>query len=439
VSSPEPKDPAADKVVHVYDDIQEEDNLLPNWWLFILFGSMVFAFGYWFVYQTTQLLPNPGAVYQGGDRGDDRRAHQAATRRRTEALMALAHDPSVVDAGHGVFNTMCSACHGKNAEGIIGPNLTDRYWIHGGQPGDILKSMTEGYPEKGMPQWGRLLGDEEDAPWSRLRALGAQHQSASTKQPRARRSTEHGRRRRAMGSAEIRSARRPSGRRRSSARCAPTARVARSIRRTCAARWIVRRRLVFAALMAFYVLAPLVPVGGHPSLCCSTSRPALLSLRPHLQCQDFWMVVLFRSPSPSPCCSSCLARARHGADGRARRRSFSRGLPADRAFFDGPRERRLRAADQPLTAGRVLRSTAKHLCFLFVSINIAHAARRSSSRRGSSWRCCAKGRLSIGWRSCSPSGLPPSWSSTSPGSASSSAVSCALRPHAVAAPPIATR
>jgi len=160
VSSHEPKDPATDKVVHVYDDIQEEDNRLPNWWLFILFGSMVFAFGYWFVYQTTKMLPNPGAVYKAQIEAmiADRIKRNPTS---PEALLALAHDPAVVDAGHGVFTTMCSSCHGKNAEGIIGPNLTDRYWIHGGQPTDILKSMTEGYPEKGMPQWGRLLGDEK--------------------------------------------------------------------------------------------------------------------------------------------------------------------------------------------------------------------------------------------------------------------------------------
>ncbi len=48
-----------DKVVHVYDDIEEEDNHLPNWWLAILIGSIVFAFGYWFVYHTAKLRPTP--------------------------------------------------------------------------------------------------------------------------------------------------------------------------------------------------------------------------------------------------------------------------------------------------------------------------------------------------------------------------------------------
>ena len=51
------------KIVHVYDDIEEEDNQLPHWWLAILFGAIVFAFGYWFVYEVTATLPSPLARF----------------------------------------------------------------------------------------------------------------------------------------------------------------------------------------------------------------------------------------------------------------------------------------------------------------------------------------------------------------------------------------
>ena len=54
--------PAPASVVHVYDDIQEEDNRLPDWWLGILFGCFVFAFGYWFVYKKTSTAPGPLAT-----------------------------------------------------------------------------------------------------------------------------------------------------------------------------------------------------------------------------------------------------------------------------------------------------------------------------------------------------------------------------------------
>lgn len=160
MSDQDPIQKITDKVVHVYDDIQEEDNRLPNWWLFILFGTIVFAFGYWFVYHTAKVLPTPPEVYKAQlEAMLEERIRRNPTSR--EALVALSHNAAAVEAGRAVFVTMCAACHQATGAGNIGPNLTDRYWIHGGQPTDILKSMTEGYPEKGMPQWGRILGDEK--------------------------------------------------------------------------------------------------------------------------------------------------------------------------------------------------------------------------------------------------------------------------------------
>ena len=45
-------------------------------------------------------------------------------------------------------------CHGDKGQGIIGPNLTDDYWIHGdGSMTAILKVMNEGVLDKGMPSW----------------------------------------------------------------------------------------------------------------------------------------------------------------------------------------------------------------------------------------------------------------------------------------------
>ena len=52
-----------DEVVHEYDDIQEYDNALPRWWLWTLFGTMIFGFIYWMGYQTFQILDGPRATY----------------------------------------------------------------------------------------------------------------------------------------------------------------------------------------------------------------------------------------------------------------------------------------------------------------------------------------------------------------------------------------
>src|SRR5690606_1318027 len=49
-------------------------------------------------------------------------------------------------------------CHGKKAEGLIGPNLTDDYWLNGdGSLLSIYRVINEGVPAKGMPAWNRQL------------------------------------------------------------------------------------------------------------------------------------------------------------------------------------------------------------------------------------------------------------------------------------------
>lgn len=152
-----PDDPK--RVVHVYDDIEEEDNHLPNWWLFILYATIVFAFGYWFVFHTTKMRPLPREAYRA-EVDALLAARIAANPTSNEALAAMSKDPKIVAAGAEVFRTTCAACHGPEGTGIIGPNLTDRNWIHSPAPADILKLVREGVPAKGMPAWEPILGPD---------------------------------------------------------------------------------------------------------------------------------------------------------------------------------------------------------------------------------------------------------------------------------------
>ncbi|MFT3710328.1 MAG: c-type cytochrome [Archangium sp.] len=152
-------DPNA-KIVHTYDDIQEEDNRLPNWWLFILFTTMVFGFGYWLVFHTTKTLPSVASEYQA-DVTALKKSRIDANPMSDEALAALASDPSQVEEGKKVFASTCASCHAQQGEGLVGPNLTDKFWLHGNKPTEIAKSVTDGYADKGMPPWGPILGAEK--------------------------------------------------------------------------------------------------------------------------------------------------------------------------------------------------------------------------------------------------------------------------------------
>ncbi|MBI3541885.1 MAG: c-type cytochrome [Deltaproteobacteria bacterium] len=67
-----------------------------------------------------------------------------------------------IGAGKIVFQGKCISCHGDHGQGIIGPNLTDDYWIHGdGKPESIANTIHDGVSAKGMPPWNTLLSDEE--------------------------------------------------------------------------------------------------------------------------------------------------------------------------------------------------------------------------------------------------------------------------------------
>ncbi|HSC37770.1 MAG TPA: c-type cytochrome, partial [Chitinophagaceae bacterium] len=59
----------------------------------------------------------------------------------------------MLEGGKTVFLQNCSPCHGKSGEGVVGPNLTDDYWLHGGGVKDIFKTIKYGWPEKGMKSW----------------------------------------------------------------------------------------------------------------------------------------------------------------------------------------------------------------------------------------------------------------------------------------------
>src|SRR5262245_40850585 len=148
-----------DQVVHEYDDIRECDNQLPRWWVYILIGTVVFAAGYWFYYQVYGTGDSPLAVYQ-----KEKAAAQAAQLKAEgaltpERLVAMSHNAAIVGEGKVAFSQLCASCHGAQGGGQIGPNLTDEYWLWGGKPDDIFKTIRDGHVDKGMPAWGPQIGE----------------------------------------------------------------------------------------------------------------------------------------------------------------------------------------------------------------------------------------------------------------------------------------
>jgi cytochrome c oxidase cbb3-type subunit III len=157
--NPEPKQ---DEVVHEYDGIQECDNQLPRWWLATFVGAIVFAAGYWAYYHNMQLGELASARHAREARealAEEAERIQAAGEITPEMLVTLSKDVGTVEQGRETFAQTCVTCHADGARGNIGPNLTDEYWIHGGEPMAIYATVRDGFLPKQMPAWGKQLGE----------------------------------------------------------------------------------------------------------------------------------------------------------------------------------------------------------------------------------------------------------------------------------------
>lgn len=158
------QNPLQDKLLdHTYDGIQEYDNPMPRWWLLTFAGTIIFSVIY---------VMNIGPVGNGDGRVADYenslKAYAAAhpapaggSGPSVEQLMALVKDEEQLEEGKETYTAYCASCHGPDGGGLIGPNLADAYWLHGGAITDIYKTVARGVLEKGMPPWEKSLKPEQ--------------------------------------------------------------------------------------------------------------------------------------------------------------------------------------------------------------------------------------------------------------------------------------
>jgi cytochrome c oxidase cbb3-type subunit 3 len=143
---------------HEYDGIREFDNKLPNWWLWTLWLAVLFATVYWCIGHWWGGVGDPGAKLELAMEENALAAAKNATALTDEQLWKMSKDSAAVNAGRAIFMSTCASCHKPDLTGQIGPNLVDNTWIHGGKPNDLIKTITDGVPAKGMPTWGPVLG-----------------------------------------------------------------------------------------------------------------------------------------------------------------------------------------------------------------------------------------------------------------------------------------
>ena len=161
---------ADDRVIagHKYDGIREYDNPMPGWWTAIFLVCIVFAPIYLLGVHVFDWIDDyqddlAEAQHELAEIREAYLASGPAFRTDARSLAEYAADPAYVEAGSVTFTGVCAACHGAEGQGLIGPNLTDAYWIHGNQPEDIYRVISEGVLTQGMPAWDGQLSEEEQA------------------------------------------------------------------------------------------------------------------------------------------------------------------------------------------------------------------------------------------------------------------------------------
>jgi len=151
---------------HNYDGIKELDNHLPPWWTWLFIGTVVWAAIYLFVYHVSTDLPLQQQEYQNELTYAEEQAIKLGAAQPQAAFdentLVYSADAEILSSGSKVFSTNCVACHKNDGGGnAIGPNLTDAYWVHGGEIKNIFLTIKNGVVEKGMPAWGKAMSPKD--------------------------------------------------------------------------------------------------------------------------------------------------------------------------------------------------------------------------------------------------------------------------------------
>ena len=147
---------------HTWDgDLKEMNNPMPGWWLSLFYLMIAFAIAYLFLYPGvykgskgwTQL-----GQYQQESRKIDSRSAEYFRHYAGKSVEELAKDPDALATGRRIFLQNCAVCHASDAGGSPGsyPNLTDKDWIWGGTPENIINTITNGHTGA-MPPGGALI------------------------------------------------------------------------------------------------------------------------------------------------------------------------------------------------------------------------------------------------------------------------------------------
>jgi cytochrome c oxidase cbb3-type subunit 3 len=157
---------AVETMGHVWDgDLEEFNNPLPRWWMYLFYITLVFGALYVLLYPG---LGGFAGAFNWSSQGQWAAEEKKAAERYGPIfdkylqmdLKQVAADPAAMEIGQRLYLNYCSQCHASDARGSRGfPNLADKDWLYGGEPEVVKTTILEG--RNGiMPPWSAALGEE---------------------------------------------------------------------------------------------------------------------------------------------------------------------------------------------------------------------------------------------------------------------------------------
>lgn len=140
---------------HEYDGIRELDNNLPPWWKWGFYLSIFIGIVYllnYHVFKTGDLQIEAYEKEMKQAEKDIQAYLKSQAMNVDENTVVTLTGAADIGAGEKLFMNYCKVCHGEKGEGLVGPNLTDKYWIYGGKINSIFKTIKYG-AENGMKSW----------------------------------------------------------------------------------------------------------------------------------------------------------------------------------------------------------------------------------------------------------------------------------------------
>lgn len=147
-----------------YDGIKELDNRIPPWFTYLFYATIIFGIFYMLTYYVFKTGKLQAAEYEAEMKAANLKKTEmmaASKNSVTEENVKLLSDASALASGKQIFKSNCVPCHGPGGGGVVGPNLTDDYWIHGGGIKNIYKTIKNGVLTKGMPNWGAQFNNKQ--------------------------------------------------------------------------------------------------------------------------------------------------------------------------------------------------------------------------------------------------------------------------------------